>query len=114
MENLKFMVVLCVYSGSGGQELETTVKTKKQPEKNTIFKLSFKIQNSWVFLGLYSGFGGQELKATVKTKKQPKTRTNHQNHRKNKENQKNHNFQTISQNPEFVVFFLVFTVASSS
>ena len=68
MENLRFMVVLCVYSAFGSQELETTARTKKnhqkprqttkataktkknKKKKNTIFKLFLKIKNSWFFL----------------------------------------------------------------
>ena len=60
----KFMVFLGVYSGSGGLELETTVKTKKnhqKPRKNTKtiakikknkkkIRLPRKIGNSWLFL----------------------------------------------------------------
>ena len=68
MENLKFMVVLCVYTGFGGQELETTLKTKKTHQKPR-----------------------QTTKTTVKTTV------------KTKKNLKNHHFQPISQNPEFVV-----------
>ena len=54
------MVFLGFYSGFGGQELETTVKTKKNHE-NFILRDSLKmvvILVFLVFLGFYSGFGG--------------------------------------------------------
>ena len=63
----KFMVFVSVYSGFGGQELETGLKnqenhqqnmkhhqnhckTKKNTKKNTIFKPSLKIEFWWFFL----------------------------------------------------------------
>ena len=102
------MVCFGSYSGFGRQELETTIKTKKN-HQNTIFKVSLKIEVWWFFLifrivsvvksskptflpGFYSGFGCQEIEATVKTKKK------HQN-------------SILSDNLKIVFLFcLVFTV----
>ena len=84
--SLFLVVFLGLYSGFGGQELETVVKTEKH--QNSILRDSLKNCDffgfSWsglgglplflmVFLGLYSGFGGQELETTANSAK------NHQN-----------------------------------
>ena len=79
------MFVLSVYSGSGGQELETPLKTKKntknydkppkplyKPRKTTKthhYQTISQNPEFVVFLGFYSGFSGQELETTIKSKK---------------------------------------------
>ena len=82
------MVFLSVYRGFGGQELETTVKTKKTTKNHekppTPLQKPRKTKNTHssqtvsqnpeflLFLGFESGYGGQELEVTVKTKKTTK------------------------------------------
>ena len=71
------MVVLCVYSGFGGHELETIEKTKKnhqnhrknkEKQKKHHFQIISQNPEFVAFLGFYGGFGGQELETTAKTK----------------------------------------------
>ena len=79
----RFLVVfLCFYRGFGGQQLETTAKTKKKHQKprqttkttaktkeNNHFQTISQNQEFVVFLGFYRDFGGQQLETTAKTKK---------------------------------------------
>ena len=114
------VLFLGFYSCLGGQELETTITTKKN-HQNSILRDSLKIVFSWFlqwvwcffmvfvgFLGFYNGFGGQELETTVKTKKNHKTKMKH-----HQTIQTKHNFQTTSHN-KVLKSFLVFTVVSVS
>ena len=77
------MVFLGFYNVFVGQELETTVKTKKN-HQNCILRDSLEMVVFWfflvftvvlvVFLAFKKGFGGQELESTVTTRKTTKTR----------------------------------------
>ena len=79
------MVLPGFYSGFGGQELETTEKTRKN-HQNSILRDSLKMVVFLVFLGVYSGllwflmgFSWFYMVLVVELETTVKTRKNHQN-----------------------------------